>query len=61
MIKNFAYQDALNAYSNIYGKDIVNVTESQAYDQTNDAVWYLMKTYGITGEIKLKKLVLYQA
>ena len=47
MIKNFAYQDALNAYSNIYGKDIVNVTESQAYDQTNDAVWYLMKTYGI--------------
>ena len=47
VIKNFAYQDALNAYSNIYGKDIVNVTESQAYDQTNDAVWYLMKTYGI--------------
>ncbi len=46
-IKNFGYQVALNAYSNIYGKDIVNVTESQAYDQTNDAVWYLMKTYGI--------------
>lgn len=47
VIKNYGYNNALNAYKYVFGNSKDMVTKDQAYDNTRDAVWYLMKEFGV--------------
>ena len=47
VIKNYGYNNALNAYKHVFGNSKDMVTKDQAYDNTRDAVWYLMKEFGV--------------
>ena len=47
VIKNYTYNAALTAYKYVYGNSKDMVTKDQAYDNTRDAVWYLMKEFGV--------------
>ena len=47
VIKNYGYNNALNAYKYVFGNSKDMVAKDQAYDNTRDAVWYLMKEFGV--------------
>lgn len=47
VIKNYGYNNALNAYKHVFGNSKDMVTKDQAYNNTRDAVWYLMKEFGV--------------
>ena len=52
VIVNNGYEKAIEAYNNIYGGSKGKVTKEKAYNNTSNAVWYLMKQFNIENNTK---------
>ena len=56
VIVNYGYEKAIEAYNDIYGGSKGQYTKQQAYDNTSNAVWYLMKQFNIENNTKTSAL-----